>query len=384
MLMDLFYQHSTAAKKKTLIHFHDFMLDVHKRVFKKIYTKELMDNVLKAVAGDIVHDKGRLLCFDDFQVTDIADAMILKGLFTALFKHNVTMVITSNRSPADLYLGGLNRALFLPFLPVLTHHCKVVDMTALPDYRTDFVTDREDSVAAYVYPLNKTSTLFMEKTWNGIRSNGKENIVPEVHLGLRVGMGRRLHLPRTVTLKKEVKAAHCTFPALCEVPLGAADYTALANQVSILLLTDIPLFKDHNRNAARRFITLIDLLYANHVLVFFSAAAPAAALMDPSLGQVPRTPPSAVEAVHHVQGVGGSSGRSTTMIGATEWSATGILGASLFMLQAPSVREDEVFAFKRTVSRLTEMQHISYQQEVIQKRNLANTGLSFVETIMRA
>jgi protein AFG1 len=139
MMMDMFYEHVTRPKLKKRIHFHSFMLDIHSRLHK--YRQQAIKEGIKEsdplpkIAREIVATEAQLLCLDEFQVTDVADAMILKHLFESLFAAGCTIVCTSNRNPDDLYLGGINRDSFLPFIPSLKNHCQIIAMEKMLDYR---------------------------------------------------------------------------------------------------------------------------------------------------------------------------------------------------------------------------------------------------------
>ena len=265
MLMDLFFEAAPDLPKQRL-HFHEFMADVHERIHvwrQKAKAGEVKgDDPIAPVANDIA-DRAKLLCFDEFQVTDITDAMILGRLFAKLFTRRVIIVATSNAEPEDLYRDGLNRALFLPFIDLLRERLDILHL----DARTDFRLEKLSGTAVYFHPPDQASTRQMDGLWHKLTGGdpGSEHI-------LRI-KGRSLVVPRAA-----MGAARFSFAALCEQPLGAADYLKLARTYHTLFLDDVPLLPAAKRNEARRFINLIDALYDNHVKLVMSAAGEPAAL----------------------------------------------------------------------------------------------------------
>jgi cell division protein ZapE len=265
MLMDLFFAASPVVRKRR-VHFHEFMLDVHTRVHA--FRKELKrgeakgDDPIPPVAAALANEAW-LLCFDEFHVTDIADAMILGRLFTRLFEHGVVVVATSNVPPEDLYRDGLNRALFLPFIDLLKEHMEVVRLTA----RTDFRLEKLSGLPIWHMPADAAATANLDAAWRRL-TGGREG--GGIDLIVR---GRALHVPRAA-----MGVARFSFHELCEQPLGAADYLKLAHEFHTLVLDRIPVMDYSQRNAAKRFITLIDTLYDHAVKLVASADAPPHAL----------------------------------------------------------------------------------------------------------
>jgi cell division protein ZapE len=260
MLMDLFFQTCDMPRKRR-VHFHEFMLDVHERVYayrQKIKRGEITDeDVIRLTAGDISQEAA-LLCFDEFHVTDIADAMILGRLFTRLFASGVVVVATSNVMPDDLYSDGLNRALFLPFVALLKARMDVVRLAA----RTDFRLEKLSGVPVWHVPADKTADLAMNDAWQ--RLTGGEAGAPQ-EIALK---GRSVHVPRAAK-----GVARFSFSDLCQRPLGAADFLKIAHAFHTLLVDRIPVMDDTKRNEAKRFITLIDTLYDNAVKLLATADA---------------------------------------------------------------------------------------------------------------
>jgi cell division protein ZapE len=252
MLMDLFF--ATADTPKRRVHFHAFMQEVQSGIARarKAGAEDAIRPVADAVAADV-----RLLCFDEMQVTDIADAMIVGRLFELLFAQGVTVVTTSNRPPADLYRDGLNRALFLPFIALMEDRLEVVHLESPTDYRRHVL----DGAPVWFVPADREAARRIEAVWQGL--TGGEPAAPLV---LTVA-GRAVTLPQARS-----GVARATFWDLCAKPLGPADYLAIAGAVRVLILEDIPVLSSANYNEAKRFVTLIDTLYEARVRLIASAA----------------------------------------------------------------------------------------------------------------
>lgn len=255
MLMDLFFD-TTPITRKQRIHFHAFMLDVHQRIFEYRKKKGQNGDPIATVAKDIASNI-YLLCFDEFQVTDITDAMILGRLFTELFKLGVVVVATSNRAPDDLYKDGLQRQRFLPFIELLKTKVRVLELEAEQDYRLRHLHHLK---SVYFSPLGKKADLFMKESFAEL-TNKAEPVPHALNLP-----GRKLHLRKT-----HGDVLWATFSELCQQPLGAADYLEIATEFSTVLLADIPKMQKSDRNEAKRFVTLIDALYEYRVKLICTA-----------------------------------------------------------------------------------------------------------------
>ena len=252
MLMDVFAACAPPHFKLTRTHFHDFMLDIHSRLRSYQSTADPLSLVADEVAAST-----RVLCLDEFFVTDVADAMILHRLFDRLWDDGLVLVATSNRHPDALYEGGLQRALFLPFIRRLKATCKIHDMASPTDYRR--LAQHKGGLYFVSASRNQElETRFLELT----------NNQPVTSQCIDVAMGRTLPLPRVGGC-----IAMFTFDELCNKPLGAADYIALANSKHTVAISDIPVFTGANKTAGYRFVTLIDVLYEHRVRLLCSATA---------------------------------------------------------------------------------------------------------------
>jgi cell division protein ZapE len=265
MLMDVFFDTAPVAAKRR-VHFHEFMQDVHGAIHgwrQRHKRGEIRgDDPIPPVA-DMVAESARLLCFDEFQVTDIADAMILGRLFSGLFDRGVVVVATSNRAPDELYQDGLNRALFLPFIATLKEHVDVLELDGPVDYRLARMT----GAPVYYTPLGPSTDARVQAAWERLTDvETGEEVVLDVK-------GRKLVVPEAAR-----GVARFSFDDLCGRPLGAADYLKLAAVFHTLVLENIPALSPTERNEARRLVTLIDTLYDKRVKLVASAAADPAGL----------------------------------------------------------------------------------------------------------
>jgi cell division protein ZapE len=271
MLMDLFHA-QVAETRRRRAHFHAFMADIHERIFafrQQVKAGTVKDSDPIPVVAGAIADEARLLCFDEFAVTDIADAMILGRLFTALFGQGVTVVATSNVAPQDLYRDGLNRALFLPFIAMLEKHLEVLHLDAATDYRLEKLT----GAPIYHIPADARARAALGEAFRKLTGGAAGG---PAALAVK---GRNVDVPL-----QAMGVARFDFGELCERPLGAVDYLAVAQAYHTLLIDGIPVFDDDRRNEAKRFITLIDILYENRVKLIVSAAAEPDALHVGRLG----------------------------------------------------------------------------------------------------
>ncbi|MEQ6203120.1 cell division protein ZapE [Sulfitobacter sp. HNIBRBA2951] len=253
MLMDLFVQNLENIPARR-VHFHAFMQEIHAAMHE--VRKTGVDDAIAPVAADVAASV-RLLAFDEMQITDITDAMIVGRLFEALFAAGVVVITTSNRIPDDLYKHGLNRDLFLPFIELIKDRMVTHELISPTDYRQD----RLAGSPVYFTPVNADSRAQMDAVWRDLTGGEAGPLTLQVK-------GRDVVIPM---FRNGVGRAR--FHALCGQPLGPADYLALAEAVRVLMLDDIPTLGRSNFNEAKRFVTLIDALYEARVRLICSAAA---------------------------------------------------------------------------------------------------------------
>ncbi|NOR63847.1 MAG: cell division protein ZapE [Rhodobacteraceae bacterium] len=253
MLMDLFFENAPVAKKRR-VHFHAFMQEVHKGITlaRQDYAKDPIEPVAARIA-----EGAALLCFDELQIGDITDAMIVGRLFDKLFARGVVIVATSNRHPDDLYKDGLNRQLFVPFIERIKERLEVFHLVSDTDYRQNKLAGGN----VYFSPLNARARRGMDAAWEVFSVCKGKPLLLAVH-------GREVRLP----LHCE-GVARASFADLCEAPLGAADYLAIADEIAILLLDEVPLLSREQAGPAKRFVTLIDALYEAKTRLICSADA---------------------------------------------------------------------------------------------------------------
>ena len=268
MLMDMFFD-AAAIEKKKRVHFHAFMRDAHdflgewrklseaERKRSPYRVKRAGDDPIAPAAKKIASE-ARLLCFDEFQVTQIADAMILSRLFEALFTRGVTVVATSNREPGDLYMHGISRELFLPFIDLLREECDIFELVAERDYRLERLIEKP----VWHSPLGRDAKAAMDDAWQRLTLNAAPRPC-EVAV-----KGRLVPVPASAA-----GVARFTFDDLCAKPLGSLDYLAIAAEYHTIMIDNVPLLSPANKNEAARFVSLIDALYEGRVNLVASAAA---------------------------------------------------------------------------------------------------------------
>jgi cell division protein ZapE len=260
MLMDLFFDSSRVAKKRR-VHFHEFMAEVHERVYEfrqKAKAGEIPDEDAIVLTANAIADDVELLCFDEFHVTDIADAMILGRLFSQFFARGVVVVATSNVAPEDLYKDGLNRGQFVPFIKLLLDRVDVMRL----DARTDFRLEKLVRGRVWYVPADAEAERALDEAWSRI-TLGQEGLPQDLMV-----KGHKLHVPRAA-----MGVARFSFPDLCVAPRGAADFLRLAHEFHTIIIDRIPVMRFAQRNEAKRFIILIDALYDNAVKLIASAEA---------------------------------------------------------------------------------------------------------------
>ena len=260
MLMDLAFEHIDISPKRR-VHFHEFMLETHSRLRK---AREGEDgDPIEPVAEEIAAE-AKLLCFDEMQVNNPADAMILSRLFGKLLDEGVKVVTTSNRPPRELYKDGLNRELFLPFIGLIEQKMLVVQVNGPTDYRLDRLT----GVEVWHVPNGPEATAALSRAFFQLTDYPVEDRAKVPTEDLDVGGGRTLHVPKSLK-----GVAVFSFKRLCGEARGAADYLAIARRYHTVIIVGIPVMGRDMRNEAARFVTLIDALYEHKVKLLAAADA---------------------------------------------------------------------------------------------------------------
>ncbi|KAF8306456.1 AFG1-like ATPase [Clavulina sp. PMI_390] len=316
MLMDLFYDTlPSSIKKKRRVHFHAFMIEIHKALHKQAERGVPVEDAISPVATELAKEV-EVLCFDEFQVTDIVDAMILRRLLERLIDCGVVMVMTSNRHPDDLYKNGIQRDSFIPAIELLKNRLKVTDLNSGTDYRKLPRTLSK----VYYHPINHENEREFDKLFDAVTGG-------DIELDRRLTVwGRDLVIPSSGN-----GAARFTFNELCGNPLSAADYIEITRTFGTIFIDDIPLMNLNSKDKARRFITFIDACYESKTKLFTLSEVPVFEVFsnEKSNGNIS----------DHMRSVMDDLGLSKEIVGAS----------SIF------TGEEEIFAFARACSRLVEM-----------------------------
>lgn len=344
MLMDLFYDTlPTSVVSKTRIHFHNFMQDVHKRLHKmKMQHGNDIDGI-PFIAADIA-EKGQVLCFDEFQCTDVADAMILRRLLESLMSHGVVLVTTSNRHPDQLYVNGIQRESFLPCIALLKHRLHVINLDSPTDYRK---IPRPPS-GVYHYPLDTHAKSHAEKWFRFLGDPSS----PEAHSETQHVWGRDIHVPYV-----SGRCCMFTFDELIGRPKSAADYIELCRHYDAFVITEVPGMNHKSRDLARRFITFIDALYESRAKLVLTTQVPLTQLFMSSEEMkegLKKNPDKAAEAASAKDEVSSETGDA---LDAAMRNLMDDLGMNMDMLKNSNIfsGDEERFAFARALSRLSEM-----------------------------
>lgn len=333
MLMDLFYDTLPASvASKTRIHFHNFMQDVHKRLHVMKMTHGNDIDGIPFIAADIA-EKGNVLCFDEFQCTDVADAMILRRLLESLMAHGVVLVTTSNRHPDELYKNGIQRESFIPCINLLKDRLHVINLDSPTDYRK---IPRPPS-GVYHSPLDAHAQSHAEKWFRFLGSP-----TDEPHSEIQHVWGRDIQVPSV-----SGRACMFTFDELIGRPKSAADYIELAQHYDAFIITEVPGMNHKSRDLARRFITFIDALYESRAKLVLTTAVPLAELFmskDEVKGSLKK-------------GDGPAAPDGEAAIDDVYRNLMDDLGMSMDMMKNSNIfsGDEERFAFARALSRLSEM-----------------------------
>ncbi|KAI9025159.1 ATPase [Phycomyces nitens] len=312
MVMDLFFDTLPITRKRR-VHFHAFMLDIHARIHRIKTENPKLANPLAPIADDLLND-AYVLCFDEFQVTDIADAMILRKLFSELFARGIVLVTTSNRHPTELYKNGIQRQSFLPCIDLLLERCQVLSLDSGTDYRK---IERATS-HVYFHPLNQETLKQIDSITRKLTHNK-----PMTPMKIDF-LSRSLVIPQQADGVARVK-----FSDVCANALSAADYLEIVKRFHTIILTDIPKMTMKHRAEARRFITFIDAMYESKVTLIASAEN------------------SIMEIFDAEQGEDEMDSGMRMMMDALDMTD---ISSPLFSGQ------EEAFAFQRALSRLVQMQ----------------------------
>lgn len=267
MLMDLFFEACPISQKRR-VHFHAFMLEVHTYIHQ--WRRQQNTDAVSALAKHIMVS-AQLLCLDEFHVSDIADAMLLMRLFGKLFDAGLVVVMTSNCHPNQLYPGGLQRELFLPFIWLLQEKADVIELIAKQDYRLSHLQALKTT---YYYPLDEQAATFIQESYNELTH------FSPLKSGVLEVLGRKV-----VLFAIQGNVALTSFDQLCVDALGAADYLELGSRFDIVILANIPKLTQEKSNEAKRFITLIDALYEHKVKLICSAEVPITELYTDDSGE---------------------------------------------------------------------------------------------------
>ena len=340
MLMDLFYDTLPSnIQSSTRIHFHNFMQEVHRSLHQiKMLHGDTVDAIPFVAAG--IAEKSTVLCFDEFQCTDVADAMILRRLIESLMAHGTVLVTTSNRHPTDLYRNGIQRESFVPCINLLLDQLRVLNLDSTTDYRK---IPRPPS-GVYHHPIDAAASRHADHWFRFLGAFDTDPPHPAVH----TVWGRDVMVPRA-----SGRACRYSFAELMGRATGAADYIELVRSYDAFIITDVPGMNIRSRDVARRFITFIDAVYEGHAKIVLTTAVP--------LTQLFMSPDEIGDTLEASAEKGNPRAKAAVEDGAhvndAMRSLMDDLGMSMDVLKKSSIfsGDEEAFAFARALSRLTEM-----------------------------
>ncbi|KAL7753982.1 ATPase [Sorochytrium milnesiophthora] len=353
MTMDLLYDSLPPDVSKRRVHFHAFMIQVHQRAHQLRAESSLAYDPTSRIADELARD-GRIFCFDEFQVTNIGDAMMLRRLLTELFDRDVTIIMTSNRHPDELYKNGLQRESFIPCIEMIKQQCEVIDLNSGIDYRK-----REQELArVYFFPLSPANIARVERIWAKLIEG---HTAAPLMLPIP-NLGRSLPISQAVPA---LKTARFTFQQLCMEALGPADYLALVDAYDTIVLTDIPKMTLDQRMEARRFITFVDAVYEHKATLICTAQVSVHQLF---IGEPHRHKhDTSGHVIHHHEHP------SSDMVESLDVTMEELRNSSMFS------GEEEVFAFQRAVSRLAEMQGLQWLRSDVRQKLIQLSGSAVVD-----
>lgn len=400
MMMDMFYENIRASNiPSRRAHFHDFMLEMNRDMHQLRKAVGGVSNPLARVAQDFVA-RTPLLCFDECHVLNVGDALLMRAFFENLFKAGGTVVATSNLAPDELYSSGINREVFQPFIDVILKHCDPVRLTVGEDFRSTRSAElaASSSERTFFWPLGPSADARLTAT---IASLLGDDAPAAIATDISVPMGRVLHC-RRAWLGGAIRIGQFSYEELCVAAVGTYDYIALCEAFDAIVLTGVPCFSSTEENAARRFASLVDVLYDRHRRLLCTIDAPPKEIFasireqysggadDEDLRAAVRMPtfggssgkhvaqfrlPQAVQYTEHggygVAKEGGSALAAAPLLddsdkGWVEWSATGLKDASMFDLTCSTRKQqyDRLLPLLRCESRLEEMSYLQGQSEM--------------------
>jgi len=361
-IADLFTATLPQEITRRRVHFHEFMNDIHHRLHTARQSPNYRGDPLIQI-GKTIRQESRVLCFDEFQLTDIADAMIMARLFGSIWREGGVMVSTSNRHPNGLYENGLNRDVVMPFIREVQRRCEVWEIGGREDYRMASGAGGAGG-RERVETFLTDESLFQRRLEEAIGSNRLEQASLSVYGSRKLEVQAVAAAPSTddsataTTKSGRFDLVSGTFAQFCDKSLGAADYHALCSSTSTIFISGLRQFQSIDKDRVRRFITLIDLAYEKGIRVICHSTVPLGEVFVNIVPVDSRLQNKLAAGMRVKAGGGASSSMMSTFIGETEWSATGLADASL--ATGGAGESDVGFAVGRAISRLYEMGSAGY------------------------